>query len=339
MTAWPGQDDAHDGGEQPTGPQGGGEPHPTDPMNRGGGEPTEPLPAGGEDPTEPLPGGDENVTEPLAEGNENATEPLAAKGGDPAGSSTGGPEAGEKSGIRILLGSIVAAVLLVGIYLAAGGLDFKPAAAADPCDARAWGDPQGLEQTAERFSLAALDGAACQLGVSREELTRALASEQSRLAFAEENGLSDSEIEDAIRSGLERAIDDGENAGAIGSLAATGLRLAVRVMPVGEMAYLALDATEVFQDGGFDGIGGVIDGALDALDGTGSGGSGSGRSDGGGSEGGSGSGGSDGGGSDGGGGGSTLDEFEKQFRKNFPDQVPDDLDRQIEKGLEGLLGP
>jgi hypothetical protein len=165
--------------------------------------------------------------------------------------------------------------------------------------------------------------------VSREELTRALASEQSRLAFAEENGLSDSEIEDAIRSGLERAIDDGESAGAIGSLAATGLRLAVRVMPVGEMAYLALDATEVFQDGGFDGIGGVIDGALDALDGAGSGGSGSGGSDGGGSD----------GGSDGGDGGSTLDELEKQFRKNFPDEVPDDLDRQIEKGLEGLLGP
>lgn len=314
MTAWPGQDDPHDGREQPTGPQGGGEPHPTDPMNRTGDEPTESLAEG-----------DENPTEPLIEGNENATEPLAAEGGGPAGSGTGEPGAGDQWGIRILVGSIVAAVLLVGIYLAAGGLDFKPAAAADPCDAREWGDPQGLEQTAERFSLAALDGAACQLGVSREELTRALASEQSRLAFAEENGLSDSEIEDAIRSGLERAIDDGENAGAIGSLAATGLRLAVRVMPVGEMAYLALDATEVFQDGGFDGIGGVIDGALDALDGTGSGGSGSG--------------GSDGGGSDGGGGGSTLDEFEKQFRKNFPDQVPDDLDRQIEKGLEGLLGP
>lgn len=337
--------------ERPTEPLPDGGDSPTGPVGRGGESPTDPIPPGGESPTEDLPEGDRSPTRPLPEGNENPTEPLTSGGTGPAGSGgTAGtaptavaPEGPARSdgagdrGLWILLGSIVAAVLLVGIYLAAGGLDFKPAAAADPCDAREWGDPQGLEQTAERFSLSAIDGAACELGVSREELTRALASEQSRIAFAEDNGLSDAEVEDAIRSGLERAIDDGESAGAIGSLAASGLRLAVKVMPVGEMAYLALDATEVFQDGGFDGIGGLIDGAFGALEDLGSDGSGSSGDPGGGSGGSNGS--PDlpgGGGSD---LGNSLDELEKQLRENVPDQVPPELEDQIQKGLDGLFGP
>lgn len=321
-----------------TGPRGPGDPgkegeEPTEPMAGGGEDPTEPMAAGDESPTQPIESGDERPTEPLANGDEKPTEPIAAEVG---GNSTGSGEDG-LPGLWILIGSIVAAVLLVGAYLAAGGLDFKPAAAADPCDAREWGDPRGLEQTAERFSLSAIDGAACQLGVSREELTRALASEESRIRFGEENGLSELEIEEAIRSGLLRAIDDGENAGAISGIAASGLRLTVRVMPVSAMAALALDASELFQDGGTDGIGDLIDGALGALDELGSGSGSSGGSDSGGSGGsGRGSGGSGGGGS---GGGNGLDELERQLRENVPDQIPPELEDQIQQGLDGLFGP
>jgi hypothetical protein len=278
--------------------------------------PTEPMAEGNENPTEPIPSGGENPTEPLEEGNESPTEPLGrGEGGD--------------QGVWVLLGSVAAALLLVGVYLAAGGLDFKPAAAADPCDVREWGDPQGIEQTAERFSISAIDGAACELGVSREELTRALATEESRIEFGEEKGLSDSEIEDAIRSGLMRAIDDGENAGAIGALAASGLRLTVRVMPVGAMAALALDASELFQENTSGGIDGLIDGALDALGGLGSGDSGSSTTPGSGSS----------GSTQGGSGSSGLDELERQLRENIPDRVPPEVEDQIQKGLDNLIGP
>ncbi|MBK5111161.1 MAG: hypothetical protein JJE10_07325 [Thermoleophilia bacterium] len=311
MTGRPEEDEPREEGERPPGqPAGGGE-NPTEPMSQGDENQTEPMPRGEEGPTESLAEGDESPTEPIAKGDESPT----------------GPEEDSQSGLWILLGSIVAAVVLVGAYLAAGGLDFKPAAAADPCDAREWGNPQGLEQTAERFSLAAVDGAACQLGVSREELIRALADPNGRQRLAEEKDLSEMEIEDAIRSGLERAIDDGENAGSIGSLTASGLRIAVKVMPVTEMAALALDASEVFQNGGFDGIGSLIDGALDAFGGSGSGGSSGGGDSGGGRSGG------------GSGSGTGLDELGKQLEKNLPNEIPEDLDQQIQKGLEGLLGP
>ena len=326
--------------DRPGDPGNGGEP-PTEPTAGDGEKPTEPIDRGDESPTRPIDRGDEKPTERLAEGDEKQTEPLAAG----AGGSRPGPGDDHLPGAWILAGSIVAAALLVCVYLVAGGLDFKPAAAADPCDAREWGDPQGLEQTAERFSLSAIDGAACQLGVSREELTRALATEQSRIRFGEVNGLSDTEIENAIRSGLMRAIDDGENAGAISGIAASGLRLTVRVMPVSAMAALALDASELFQDGGTDAIGNLIDGALGALDELGSGDSGGGSGGGSGSgarggDSGGGSGGSSGGsGGRGSGGESGLDELERRLRENVPDQIPPELEDQIQQGLDGLFGP
>ena len=74
--------------------------------------------------------------------------------------------------------------MLVLAYLAAGGSDYAPAETQDPCEPREWRDPEGLQEIAEQFSLSALDGAACKLGVSRETLARALATEESRQQFA-----------------------------------------------------------------------------------------------------------------------------------------------------------
>src|SRR5262249_22645257 len=78
---------------------------------------------------------------------------------------------------RVLVGgAIVASLLLVGAYLAAGGSSYAPEKVQDPCKPRPWRNPEGLAQIAEQFSLSALDGAACKLGVSREALARALAT-------------------------------------------------------------------------------------------------------------------------------------------------------------------
>ena len=94
-------------------------------------------------------------------------------------------------GNLLVLSAIAASLALVGIYLAAGGSSYAPAKSQDPCKPRPWRNPESLQQIAEQFSLSALDGAACQLGVSRETLARALATPQSRRRFTRRYGISD----------------------------------------------------------------------------------------------------------------------------------------------------
>ena len=87
-----------------------------------------------------------------------------------------------------------------------------------PLQAPALAQPEGLDQIAKQFSLSALDGAACQLGVSRETLAQALATPEARERFSERYGIDDAELAKAIRAGLLRAVDDAEKAGALSPL-------------------------------------------------------------------------------------------------------------------------
>lgn len=124
---------------------------------------------------------------------------------------------------------LVAAVLLP--YLALGGSTFEPTPVADPCQVRDWRDPGDVDEVLEQIVLSALDGAACGLGVSREDLVLAVRNEESLDAFAEEKGISRAEAEQAVRDGLLRAVEDAEEAGAIGGLVATFARRTVESVP------------------------------------------------------------------------------------------------------------
>jgi hypothetical protein len=147
---------------------------------------------------------------------------------------------------RVLVGgAIVAALLLVGVYLAAGGSSYTPEKTQDPCDPRPWRDPQGLQEIAQQFSLSALDGAACRLGVSRETLAQALASPQARERFSERYGIDDAKLAGAIRAGLVRAVDDAEEAGALSPLLAAPLRATVEQIPLDQAIELVQDARSV----------------------------------------------------------------------------------------------
>jgi hypothetical protein len=143
-------------------------------------------------------------------------------------------------------GAIVAAVVLVGAYLLAGGSSYEPKQTQDPCQQREWRDPQGLQEIAQQFSLSALDGAACELGVSREELTRALATEESRQRFLEEYDIDAEDFAKAIRAGILRAIDDAEEAGALSSFIAGPLRATVEDIPLDEAIELINNAEDAF---------------------------------------------------------------------------------------------
>ncbi|MGQ0626066.1 MAG: hypothetical protein ACT4PP_15640 [Sporichthyaceae bacterium] len=92
--------------------------------------------------------------------------------------------------------ALVAAVL--GAQVAAGGGDFVPTRAADPCVPRSVGSVgAGLEALSDQLILLGLDGAACRLGRTREALVLALAMPAEP---------SEEEIE-ALRAGLGDAID------------------------------------------------------------------------------------------------------------------------------------
>ena len=134
--------------------------------------------------------------------------------------------------MRLLLAAVVASALLVAVYLAAGGLDYRPLATADPCQPRSWPPVHGTTQIAEQVAYSALDGAACKLGTSREELTLAFTSRDRLDAFARSHHLSRSQVDAAARVGLLRAVDDGERSGAFNSVEAFVLRIAARAAPV-----------------------------------------------------------------------------------------------------------
>jgi hypothetical protein len=151
-------------------------------------------------------------------------------------------------GTLLVLCAIVASLALVGAYLAAGGSSYSPAKTQNPCEDRPWRDPEGLEQIAEQFSLSALDGAACELGVSRETLARALATPESRERFTRRYGIDDAELARAIRAGLLRAVDDAERAGALSPLLAGPLRATLRQIPLDQAIELINNARSLLDN-------------------------------------------------------------------------------------------
>jgi hypothetical protein len=130
-----------------------------------------------------------------------------------------------------LLVSLGLVATVVVPYLALGGGRFEPTPVADPCAARERPDASGLAESLEAIALAGVDGVACELGVSREELVLALRSEEALDAFSEEQGLDREELEQAISDGLVRAVDQAEAAGDLPGFVAPLVRRAAESVP------------------------------------------------------------------------------------------------------------
>ena len=135
--------------------------------------------------------------------------------------------------MRALAIATAAAALLVGVYLALGGASYAPAKVANPCAQRELRNPHGLGEVAQQIVLSALDGAACKLGVTREDIVLAFANRKSLSAFAREHQISEKDLEESLRAGLLRAIDDAENADQLTQPVAGLLRGVVRRIPIG----------------------------------------------------------------------------------------------------------
>jgi hypothetical protein len=145
-------------------------------------------------------------------------------------------------GRTLVIVAIIVAVALPGVYLAAGGASYSPAKTADPCEPRPWRNPESLAEVAQQISLSALDGAACRLGVSREALARALATEEGRERFKQRYGIDDKKLAQAVRAALIRAVDDAEEAGALSPLIASPLRGVLERIPLDQAIELLRNA-------------------------------------------------------------------------------------------------
>jgi hypothetical protein len=134
--------------------------------------------------------------------------------------------------MRAIAVASVVSIALVGLYLGLGGASYEPAAVADPCATRDWRDPSGLQEVAEQIVLSGLDGAACELDVSREQMVLAFANRDSLARFAAEQGISTAQLERVVRAGLVRALEDAVRAGAIEPAIANLVRGVIERVPI-----------------------------------------------------------------------------------------------------------
>lgn len=141
----------------------------------------------------------------------------------------------------LVVAAVIASLALVGTSLALGGASYEPKPVQDPCQPQSWTSPQGLDEIAQQLTLSALDGAACELHVSRETLVLALGTPEGRAQFA-----SDPRLAAALRAGLIRAVDDAQTAGAIPGPIADALRAAIESLPADQLVNAARNARDLF---------------------------------------------------------------------------------------------
>jgi hypothetical protein len=113
----------------------------------------------------------------------------------------------------------VAATALIALELALGALSFGEPHLADPCTARPAFTGGGLDGAVQRFALAALAGAACDLHTTREELV---------LSFVPRAGTTKirwttSTIDAALAAGFDRAAREVAGSGFAGAALAYAL--------------------------------------------------------------------------------------------------------------------
>jgi hypothetical protein len=133
-----------------------------------------------------------------------------------------------KGASAILAALLVAAGILVAVELGMGAVDTGPAVA-NPCKARAPFPGSGIDAAIQRIVLNGLDGAACRLHTTREELILSLRSSGGSVHFDKHS------TELAVRAGLLRAVDEAERRGDIPGFVAPIARRLIRSTPIDKL--------------------------------------------------------------------------------------------------------
>jgi MFS family permease len=134
-------------------------------------------------------------------------------------------------GTAVAVGAVAAVgVALIAVELADGARDVGEYEAADPCTAPPDTYPgDGLDAVVQRVGLSALNGAACDLGTSRERLVLSLDPDSGY----DEVTWDQDTAEEAMRAGAHRAIDDADERDSIPGFVASALHFVVDRAPVG----------------------------------------------------------------------------------------------------------
>lgn len=130
-----------------------------------------------------------------------------------------------------LVAMLAAGGALVVATVAAGGFDLGRSTVEDPCVERAREGGGGLDATVQGIVLDGLAGAACELGVSREELVLSFGSGVGTQPIPWDPAT----VETAVRAGVVRAIDDAEQRGSLNGVVADVMRAIARRVPVEEL--------------------------------------------------------------------------------------------------------
>lgn len=126
-----------------------------------------------------------------------------------------------------IVGALLAAgVVLVAVELGKGALDEPSPKIANPCVPR-HGRTGGFDTTVQRIVLDGLDGAACRLHTTREELVLSLGG-----GTVVRRRWDEHTVEVALRAGLLRSVDEAEDRGDIPSFLAPLVRRLVERAPL-----------------------------------------------------------------------------------------------------------
>jgi hypothetical protein len=114
--------------------------------------------------------------------------------------------------VRRLLVLLALAVAFLIVELSLGAVHFGQAKLADPCTSKPAFEGGGLDGEIQRFALSGLNGAACKLHTTREELVLSFvpAAETKRVRWDRQT------IEDALRAGFDQAFEDTQRRGVAG---------------------------------------------------------------------------------------------------------------------------
>jgi hypothetical protein len=122
---------------------------------------------------------------------------------------------------------LAAALVLVAVELATGALSEPSPELANPCRPRAVHTGGGLDATIQRIMLDGLDGAACRLHTTREELVLSLGRGTGFRRRWDRRT-----IEIALRAGLLHSVDEAERRGDVPEFVASVLRRVIRAAPI-----------------------------------------------------------------------------------------------------------
>ena len=129
----------------------------------------------------------------------------------------------------VLVALLLAGVALIGVELGLGALDQPSPKIANPCQPRA-GRSGGIDTTIQRIVLDGLDGAACRLHTTREELVLSIGGGSLAPRQWDEHT-----VEVALRAGLLRSVDAAERRGDVPGFLAPALRGIVERAPLDKL--------------------------------------------------------------------------------------------------------